>query len=84
MLISTSAFAKDSYVRGYVRSDGSYVQGHHRTTPDNTVNNNYGTRGNYNPYTGQSGTRDRDPSQGSDDYNYGNGYGDKPLSPIEF
>lgn len=75
LLLSTSSFARDSYVRGYVRKDGTYVQGYHRTTPDNTVNNNYGTSGNLNPYTGESGRRPRNPSQGVGEYNQGNGQG---------
>jgi len=46
----------DEYVQGYYRKDGTYVQGYHRTTPDNNPYNNYSTRGNVNPYTGQAGT----------------------------
>jgi hypothetical protein len=46
----------DEYVQGYYRKDGTYVQGYHRTTPDNNPYNNFSTRGNVNPYTGQSGT----------------------------
>lgn len=70
-----SASAGDTYVNGYYRSDGTYVQGYHRTTPDNTVNNNYSTSGNVNPYTGASGTVPQNPSQGSGTYNLGNGAG---------
>lgn len=44
-------------VQGYTRSDGSYVQPHHRTNPNSTQMDNYGTRGNSNPYTGAYGTR---------------------------
>jgi hypothetical protein len=55
LAVSASAFAKDVYVRGHVRKDGTYVAPHHRTSPDSTQNNNYGTVGNYNPYTGQEG-----------------------------
>jgi hypothetical protein len=44
-------------VDGYYRSNGTYVQPHYRTSPDSTVYNNYSTKGNYNPYTGNYGTR---------------------------
>jgi hypothetical protein len=54
---SVGAFAAD-YVRGYTRNDGTYVQPHYRTSPDGNAFNNYSTQGNYNPYTGKSGTVD--------------------------
>lgn len=43
--------------QGYNRGDGGYVQPHHQTNPNNTQMDNYGTRGNVNPYTGAYGTR---------------------------
>lgn len=43
------AFAGDVYVRGYTRSDGTYVQPHYRTAPDGNLLNNYSTKGNTNP-----------------------------------
>lgn len=52
--LSSSAFA-DQYVNGYVRSDGTYVAPHYQTSPNNTKLDNYSTRGNVNPYTGQPG-----------------------------
>ena len=45
-------------VRGYYRSDGTYVQPHYRSSPNSSVWDNWSTRGNVNPYTGQVGTRD--------------------------
>lgn len=48
-----------NYVKPHVRKDGTYVEGHYRTRPNSTVDDNYSTRGNYNPYTGQSGTEPR-------------------------
>lgn len=79
VLVSTfaasSALARDVLVSGYTRSNGTYVAPHHRTSPDNTVNNNYGTTGNSNPYTGSTGTQPRDTSQPQGVYNYGNGTG---------
>jgi hypothetical protein len=48
----------DVYVRGHTRSDGTYVQPHYRTNPNNSTYDNYSTRGNTNPYTGRAGTVD--------------------------
>ena len=45
------------HVPGYVRSNGTYVAPHYRTNPDGNFNNNWGTKPNINPYTGQTGTR---------------------------
>ena len=77
-LVST-AQAGDIYVHGYQRSNGTYVQGYHRSTPDDTVNNNYSAQGNLNVYTGQSGHKQRNPSQGFGSYNAGNGMGTTSL-----
>ncbi len=52
------ATANDTYVPGYTRRDGTYVEPHHRTNPDSNLLNNYGTQGNINPYTGRAGTVD--------------------------
>ena len=54
-----SAFARDVWVNGYTRSDGTEVRGHYRSAPDSSYNNNWSTEGNVNPYTGESGTRER-------------------------
>lgn len=48
----SSAFAADVYVRGYTRSDGTYVAPHYRSSPNSTRNDNWSTRGNINPHTG--------------------------------
>ena len=56
-VFASSAFA-DVYVRGYTRSDGTYVQPHYRSSPNSTTLDNYSTRGNTNPYTGKRGTVD--------------------------
>jgi hypothetical protein len=47
---------RSTYVEGYYRSNGTYVNGYYRTTPNNTINDNYSTFPNVNPYTGQQGT----------------------------
>jgi len=50
----------DHSVSGYVKKDGTYVAPYRATNPDGTRNDNYSTRGNTNPYTGQQGTKPRD------------------------
>jgi hypothetical protein len=47
----------DEFVKGYTRKDGTFVQPHVRSSPDNSYNNNWSVQPNVNPYTGQSGTR---------------------------
>ena len=42
-------------VDGYFKSNGTYVDSHYRTKPNNTVRDNWSTYGNTNPYTGQKG-----------------------------
>jgi hypothetical protein len=81
----------DEYVNGYTRSNGTYVAPHYRSSPDSSYNNNWSTRGNTNPYTGQSGTRsptfnDRAPSYGNSyggnsGSSYGNSYGNTSRNP---
>jgi len=39
---ASSTFAKDIYVRGYYRSNGTYVRPHVRSSPDSSRANNYG------------------------------------------
>ncbi len=43
--------------QGYTNQYGTYVQPHYQTNPNGTQYDNYGSRGNYNPYTGKTGTR---------------------------
>lgn len=74
---NTSAFGVSStnssvrYQSGYTRKDGTYVQGHYKTTNNGTNHDNNSTRGNVNSFTGSTGSRARDYS--SDAYNYGAG-----------
>ena len=44
------------HVRGYLRSDGSFVTPHFRTAPNDTRTDNWSTLGNVNPHTGAPGT----------------------------
>jgi len=46
----------DVYVRGYTRSNGTYVAPHYRSNPDGIGSNNWSCCGNVNPYTGEIGT----------------------------
>lgn len=61
----------DTYVRGHVRKDGTYVQPHYRSNSNGTNLDNYSTRGNVNPYTGQRGSQapDYGSSYDNDGYN---------------
>ena len=43
------------YVSGYYKSNGTYVQPYYRTAPNSTNRDNFSTRGNTNPYTGEAG-----------------------------
>lgn len=65
-----SSFAQGQvHVRGYYRSNGTYVQSHYRTASNNTVSDNWSTVGNTNPYTGQAGTRYISSNFSSNNYN---------------
>lgn len=61
-----------TYVNGYTKSNGTYVRGHYRSSQNSTNHDNYSTSGNYNPYTGTTGSRAKDYSTGA--YNYGSGH----------
>lgn len=43
-------------VKGYTKKSGAYVAPHRKTAPNKTQRDNYGTKGNVNPYTGKTGT----------------------------
>jgi hypothetical protein len=45
-------------VKGYYRSDGTYVAPHYRSDPDGIATNNWSYPGNTNPYTGVTATGD--------------------------
>ena len=50
-LFIASVQAYDVKVRGHSNSNGTYTQEHYRTSPNNTQSDNWGTKGNSNPYT---------------------------------
>ena len=73
LLVAGSAVA-DEYVQGYVKSNGTYVQPHMRSSPNSVKFDNYSSHGNSNPYTGQKG-HDRNEFTNPPVYNtnqYGN------------
>jgi len=70
-LIISPLVIADTWVNGYVRRDGTYVEGHYRQERNSTNLDNYSTQGNVNPYSGEQGTRARDYS--SQALNYGEG-----------
>lgn len=74
-MILTSTALSAVYVKGYTKKNGTYVRGHHRTAPNNTVNDNYSTYGNTNPYTGERGARERESGFGSSFGRSSSGYG---------
>lgn len=53
--ISAQTNPNHVHVRGYHRSDGTYVSPHYRTAPNSTNRDNFSTIGNVNPYTGEPG-----------------------------
>ena len=55
--VSSSAVeARSIKVKGYTTRNGTYVNSYYRTSPNRYRYDNYGSKGNYNPYTGKSGT----------------------------
>ncbi|MBU8756808.1 hypothetical protein KM927_25355 [Priestia megaterium] len=64
----------DVSVRGYYRKDGTYVRPHMRSDPDGNFNNNWSTKGNINPYTGEEGTKTSPSDSGSYDSSYDSNY----------
>ena len=62
------------HVRGYTTKSGTYVAPHYRSSPDSSKLNNWSTKGNVNPYTGQVGTKDPYGSSNSSYGNYNNPY----------
>ncbi|GAV24823.1 hypothetical protein ciss_07560 [Carboxydothermus islandicus] len=55
LLTTTAPVFAAVRVRGYFRSNGTYVQPHYRSYSDGYRYNNWSSWGNYNPYTGKKG-----------------------------
>jgi hypothetical protein len=63
------------HVRGYTTKSGTYVAPHYRSSPDSSKLNNWSTKGNVNPYTGQPGTKNPYSNSYSNPYSsYSNPY----------
>ena len=75
------SYAQDVWVDGYYRTNGTYVDGHYRTPPNSTVDDNYSTIGNTNPYTGKQGTL---PRGGGVQYTPATTYKTNPLSGLHY
>ncbi len=60
-LIGISYFSEAQvWVDSYTKSNGTVVQGHYRSEPNNTKVDNWSTYPNINPYTGETGTKKLD------------------------
>lgn len=53
LLVAVTSVA-DTYVKGYFKQNGTYVQPYYRTSPNSNPYDNYSSPGNYNPYTGRT------------------------------
>ncbi len=55
----TNYYFRDSpeeiYIRGHYRSNGTYVDGYYKTSPNHTTKDNWSHSGNTNPYSGKKG-----------------------------
>jgi hypothetical protein len=56
-LATSVVFAGTVRVKGYTKSNGTYVAPTYRTSPNSYKYDNYSTKGNYNPYSGRVGTK---------------------------
>jgi hypothetical protein len=68
-------------VRGDVRHDGTYVAPQDSTGSHGKARDNWSTKGNVHPSTGQPGTKDPDGDMGGDSGGYGPISANLPLFP---
>jgi hypothetical protein len=54
------SFGGEHFTVAHTTKNGTHVQGHWSTDPNSTRNDNYSTRGDVNPHTGEAGTKPRD------------------------
>ncbi len=71
MVLTNTEIVAQTRVSGYYKSNGTYVQPYTRSSTNSTNHDNYSTTSNSNPYTGSTGYKAQDYSQGA--YNYGQG-----------
>jgi hypothetical protein len=55
LLALSGAVHADKMVKGHVTKDGAYVAPHVRSSPNSYKFDNYSSKGNQNPYTGEKG-----------------------------
>jgi hypothetical protein len=60
-----------TYIKGYTKKDGTYVQGHFRQTPNSTNHDNWSTTQKINPHTNENGSRAKDYSSQANNYGAG-------------
>jgi hypothetical protein len=58
LILLTVLADADQYVNGYTKNNGTYVEGYNRSSPNSTRIDNYSSKGNSNPYTGEKGNND--------------------------
>lgn len=57
-LVFADVIGARTRARGYYKPrSGTYVQPYYRSSPNRSRLDNWGTKGNLNPYTGKKGTR---------------------------
>jgi hypothetical protein len=92
--------SKHVRIKGYTRSDGTYVAPYYRTGPNSTNRDNFSTKGNTNSYTGKPGWIEPDnkintlystnytyspkATVNTSDNNYENNYKDRVYVEDEF
>lgn len=59
--LMAAPLSAQTQVQGHWRKDGTYVQPHTRSNPNNSTYDNWSSKPNYNPYTGQQGTQNPQP-----------------------
>lgn len=80
-LFAAGAASAQTYVRGYTKKDGTYVAPHYRSSPNSSTYDNWSTKPNVNPYTGQQGTKEPQSSYGSSYTSPSYGYGTSTSRP---
>lgn len=57
-ILAVAASAAPVHRNGYIRKDGTYVSPSYSTRSNRTKLDNFSSQGNYNPYSGKTGTVD--------------------------
>ena len=57
MFVNAQSNPNSTPVKGYTKKNGTFVQPSHRTAPNHTQKDNFGSKGNTNTFTGKSGTK---------------------------